>query len=130
MLNDKTREVLRKVFHWSIPVSYEAANQRLFTFLPEQLEELHQIIEAKLEEQLAASQAREKVLWDALEIIERGEKPDGSIYSPGELGMIAMRALAIGIDDVALRERLKAERERCIRECKEIIEAVHALRNA
>ena len=46
MINDETREALRKVFHWSVPVSYLAAEQRLFTFLPEQLEEFVEVIKA------------------------------------------------------------------------------------
>lgn len=50
MINDETREALRKVFHWSVPVSYEvAAKQELFTFLPDQLEEFVEVIKAKYE---------------------------------------------------------------------------------
>jgi hypothetical protein len=48
MINDETREALRKVFHWSVSTSYVAAEQPLFTFLPEQLEEFVKIIKEKI----------------------------------------------------------------------------------
>ena len=64
-----------------------------------------------LERQMAESQAREKVLRDALEYI----LPD----TPDQC-RVKNNALFLADDDTALRAALAAEREKCLKACEEI----------
>jgi len=72
----------------------------------------------KTQYDLAASQAREKVLRDALDAYR------GQIDQYGKSGL-AERALAQHPDDTALRERLKAEREWCAKVCKQVSDSLN-----
>lgn len=72
---------------------------------------------AELEQQLAASQAREKVLRDALfelanlHVVVYSQSPEGRAY------MKKLGDLMVVSDDTALKAALKAERERCAKVC-------------
>ena len=67
---------------------------------------------AELEQQLAASQAREKVLRDAIEFFIDTAICQADIN-------VATEALAQPTDDTALKAALAAERERCAKVCED-----------
>ena len=113
---------LRHIYADGDPITEEAADlieaqQNQINVLTTTLNEVcagHQIADNI---QLAAAQAQIKVLRDALE--NAHEFIGDSVESYNE-AKLRIEALAQPSDDSALREMLKAERERCAKVCEEI----------